>query len=861
MDKKLSIFKNAFLGICLLVAGGVCAQTFPTFTQVSTSGENQLWRGNIIWGDYDNDGVLEAVVVGTKPWQIYAFSLKYQSGSFVRTSFTDLGLPDLTVGDRWGFTSAWIDYDNDGWLDLVLMGRQGGFGVLEVYKNNGAAVNGTTVKRFTLALNTQGLIVADEKNYASQIAIADFDNDGYSDIVIYGNTEMATDDVWAWGWNGPNWEWMKVANAGSLIGQYCVDLYKNDGGTGSFTKQLTPVGGTENFSGTRDGAVVASDLDNDGYVDVLVHGWNPSGGPAFTDVYWNNGNGTFTRDPSVTLNFKTANGDIGVGDFNNDGTMDMFLTGQAWDNVDLYGFSNMWPGNVAAFYLSTPTNRQFYLAPSFNRGLYTESSAPSSVTRVRQSGLDMADLDSDGKLDMIVAGPYWDDDQSRTFIYLNSGKNADGSVSFAKSQCGIANGRAGAVTTLADFDNDGYLDVAIMGWDSDFKVYKNDGNLTKNTVPAPPTNLKSVYSGGKWIFTWDAGSDAETPAQSLRYNLYVKLPGGKVFMNIPADISTGYVKQSRHYAALNSTSFSMTGLPHEKPEWGVQSIDQGKLGSTFAVEIRDPYIVDNASKTWSEYIADYAGDIIFKDGGQLTGISGTQNVKGVVKVKKTFNTKKWYALGFPFNIASVRCDKAGYNYDLKSYDPAGITGEKGEYWLKNYNGGTDTFSDYDYGSTTILAGGYAIQFGLDLLNEEITFISAPNVSLSGTADFSVPTDAYTLTVNPCVINKSLDNDAPTYYYAFEYTTQPGNFGLITAPYTLKPFESVVIANEITGSLRTSMAVDNLTSVQALDLSGKVLTEYYNLQGMRVMNPQQGQIYIVKMIYKSGKMDVTKEIIK
>jgi hypothetical protein len=182
---------------------------------------------------------------------------------------------------------------------------------------------------------------------------------------------------------------------------------------------------------------------------------------------------------------------------------------------------------------------------------------------------------------MAVAGDYWDD-QARTFLYLNSGVvNLNGSSRYLSSQAGLANSRSGALA-FADYDKDGYMDVMILGNESGFRVYRNNGNLTQNTPPSAPTGLTSNYADGKWTFTWNRGADAETPVQSLRYNIFVKIPGtNKVFTAIPADISTGYLKQARINAALTTTSYSIE-LPYVEFDWGVQTIDNGKLSSAFA---------------------------------------------------------------------------------------------------------------------------------------------------------------------------------------------------------------------------------------------------------------------------------------
>lgn len=437
-----------------------------------------------------------------------------------------------------------------------MIGRQESAGVAELYKNNGVTVDGNTVKRFELVANTDitGLHYSGEESVGlqSRIAVGDYDNDGYADIMLTGYT-------------GPSDA--KVHHA---------DLYKNDKGAGKFILQPTPVdwlGDMEAFATGSSSTVILTDLNNDGYLDVILNGWN--NGPK-VNIYQNNADGTFFGDYLFNPTFRTGDGDIAIGDFNNDGKMDILLTGASQNTKGIQGYPD---------WLSKSSLHLFNrIDPDFSEIVYTEIMSPEGLKDLQVSGIDIADLDADGKLDFLAAGAggNWSWEDPATSLCLNKGDNT-----FEQSLTTFPGLRGAPCVTFADYDNDGYLDVMLLGYGNSatFKVYKNDGNLTKNTVPEAPSGLTSNYDSesGKWTFSWNASSDAETPEQSLRYNLFVKLPGtnGEVFTNIPANIETGYLKSTRHNAALTTTVYKME-LPFEEFEWGVQSIDQGKLGSTFA---------------------------------------------------------------------------------------------------------------------------------------------------------------------------------------------------------------------------------------------------------------------------------------
>ena len=96
-----------------------------------------LQYGKVAWGDYDNDGDLDLLLVGIAD---PSASLVYRNDSGV---FTDIGagLPGVSFGG-----GAWGDYDNDGDLDVLLYGDSGlGGYISHVYRNTGGVFSGGAV--------------------------------------------------------------------------------------------------------------------------------------------------------------------------------------------------------------------------------------------------------------------------------------------------------------------------------------------------------------------------------------------------------------------------------------------------------------------------------------------------------------------------------------------------------------------------------------------------------------------------------------------------------------------------------------------------------------------------------------------
>lgn len=282
-----------------------------------------IYDGAVAWGDMDNDGDLDLALSGTQllngtPAGFTGLYENQGSGVFAAVN---AGLPLLTESSL-----AWADYDRDADLDLLLSGRYGSDPVARVYRNDGDAgwVN----------INA-GLVGA-----VGTIAWGDYDNDDYPDILINGK-------------GNPNWTTVLYHNEGNGTfvpakgvylpyfekGEVTWNDYNSDGlmdiffqGTSSSSNwQLyRNVGGSAFsydsaavFNKVANSAVAWGDYDNDGDSDVIVSGSYSS--TYKTALYRNDGSGKFTRLtiplPGVTY------GDIAPADFDQDGDLDVLLTG------------------------------------------------------------------------------------------------------------------------------------------------------------------------------------------------------------------------------------------------------------------------------------------------------------------------------------------------------------------------------------------------------------------------------------------------------------------------------------------------------------------------------------------------------
>lgn len=470
--------------------------------------------------------------------------------------FTDLGA--LGIAGVEHSSVAWGDYDSDGDLDVLLTGSEGGVNpISKVYRNNG---NNTFSD---LSAGLTGV-------YFGAVAWGDVDNDSDLDILLTGfdgadrisriyrnNGNSTFTDIHA-ALTGVYFSavaWGDTDNDGDLD----VLLTGHDG-TNTPVAKVYRNNGNSTFTdlnielpGVQVGAVAWGDADNDGDLDILLTGSSLGGRVA--RIYRNEGNGSFT-DMNAGLT-GVSRGAVAWGDADNDGDLDVLLSG---DN-----------GSAAI----TKIYR--------NNGNSSFTDVGAALTGVSYSSVAWGDTDNDGDLDILLSGNAVPNTPT-TKVYRN-----DGGYAFTELTANLT-GAKNSAAVWGDVDLDGDLDVLLTGQNAlgarIAKVYRNNA-ASANTVPTAPTALTATAapSGTSLTLSWTAATDNQTAAPGLSYNLRVgTTPGGSDVFSTMASIANGK-RRIPDAGPIQGTNYSLTGLtPGETYYWSVQAIDPSRSGGAFAAE-------------------------------------------------------------------------------------------------------------------------------------------------------------------------------------------------------------------------------------------------------------------------------------
>ena len=409
-----------------------------------------------------------------------------------------------------GSGCAFVDYDNDGWQDILLVngadwpGHHKQSSTLRLYRNNR---NGT----FTDVTRAAGL---DIEMYGMGVAVGDFDNDGFSDIFVtcvgqsrlFRNTGKGAfvDVTRASGLGGRSGfstsaMWLDFDRDGlldlfvcnyvrwsperdvfcSLDGKqksYCTpEAYRGDTcwlfrnrGNGTFEDVTATCGIFDSTSKALGVALI--DHDQDGWPDIFVaNDTQPN------KLYRNQRNGTF-KDIALQLGLALSSDGkaragmgVDVGDFENSGSPGIAITN--------------FEGEMIGLYRRSPSGTY--------RDVSTEAGVGFPSRNLLGFGCAFADLDLDGRLDLVTVNGHIDDTVRNIRgnvgyaqlpqLFLNRGNARFRDVSSAAGR-GFAQARVGRGLAFGDFDRDGDVDILMTTNNGPAVLLRNDQSSGNRSV-------------------------------------------------------------------------------------------------------------------------------------------------------------------------------------------------------------------------------------------------------------------------------------------------------------------------------------------------------------------------------------------
>ena len=414
---------------------------------------------------------------------------------------------------------AFLDYDGDGWLDILLVngmdwpGHRRQRSTLKLYRNNR---NGT----FSDVTERAGLGV---ELYGMGVAVADFNNDGFPDILI------------------------------TAVGQN--RLFQNTG-AGHFldVTEKAGLGGRNGFSTSA----LWFDFDRDGFLDLLVCNyvkWSPqldvfcsvdgkrksycTPEAYHGDTCWlfrNRGNGAFEDVTARSGIFDPTSKSLGIAlmDYDRDGWPDVLIANDTQPNklyhnlrngafedvavradvafsedgkaragmgIDTADFDN---SGVEGIAITNFDNEMIALYRPTRTGMFTDAAMTAGVGQASRDSLGFGcaflDIDLDGRLDLIAVNGHIDETVRRIrgnagyaqppHLFLNRGGGRFEDVA-AQAGGGFALPKVGRGLAYGDFDRDGDLDVLLTTNQGQAHLYRNDVASGAHSLRLRLTGTKS----------------------------------------------------------------------------------------------------------------------------------------------------------------------------------------------------------------------------------------------------------------------------------------------------------------------------------------------------------------------------------
>ena len=408
---------------------------------VNTDDKNSQFRysTHVEAADYDSDGDIDLYVgsydQASSTYKHYLFS--NEMGRFKDVS-EEAGLKHSGKES----SATFADYDNDGFLDLYIVKEGGDI----LYRNAGKGVFENVTDKSLIGSKTGG----------NKALFFDMDHDG--DLDMY---ETRTNS----------------------------NLMFRNNGDGTFQEQAEKMGLTCRNANSSDAAF--GDFDDDGDIDLFTVNENTS-----NNLFSNQRQGFF-KDVTEESGLKSAGGSsaVAVGDYNNDGFLDLFITSVNAGQHEL--FRNKGNGTFEP----VKNSKEMFLA----------------LSHVKAYDAKFFDFDNDGFQDLIIAGESEEKDGRGVFLYHNDGKGNFEDVSRLLPD----EPKSGRQIALFDYNDDGDLDVVIAGLNGGITLLRNDGGNINHYVTM---KLMGLRAGSAKNNHFGIGAKVEVRSGDLYQSMVVTDP-------------------------------------------------------------------------------------------------------------------------------------------------------------------------------------------------------------------------------------------------------------------------------------------------------------------------------------------------
>jgi hypothetical protein len=420
------------------------------------------------WIDYDQDGLLDLYLVNSAATRVYTPKQPLRSALYRNNgngTFTDVtSKAGVGAEGLFGMGVAIGDYDNDGFPDLLVLG----YDRCILYHNNG---DGT----FTDVTERSG--VKNSGRWASSAAWFDYDNDGRLDLIIANYVDWSPTNNFYCGDRGPGMR--SYCHPDDFHGQPPTLYHNNGDGTFTDVSKTSGLG----LKGGNGLGVVTFDYDNDGWQDIFIANDHM---PNF--LFHNNRDGTFREVGYVAGVAVSSDGEFEAGmgtdaaDTNGNGHMDLVVTHLDMQLARLY--QNAGDQTFDDATLRSKIGYATYHMSGF--------------------GTRFMDYDNDGAIDLFMANGHVLDNIER---YHSDVRYAEPKLMFRNTGHGVFENvsdrlgpdfqlpRISRGAAIADFDNDGNLDILVSNNGQAPQLLRNDGGNTNHWLEILLIGTKSNRDG------------------------------------------------------------------------------------------------------------------------------------------------------------------------------------------------------------------------------------------------------------------------------------------------------------------------------------------------------------------------------